>query len=220
MSADAPPVAPVKKSRKKMIIAIVMVVLLGAGGAGAWYFMALRSAAAMAQLEEEEGGDDTTHAAEPEKHDKDKKPIFTPLENFTVNLNDPGGMHIAQIGITFEVEDLNIDIAIKDHLPVVRNRILLLISSKKIEELLTLEGKTLLARQIRAGTAQSIGLDIPMDDGVPEPTPASSHVEGSDTGSPHSAATPTPAKAGKPGSRKKPVVNPVKEVLFSTFIVQ
>jgi len=212
MSAEAP-VAPPKKSGKKMIIVIAMVILLGGGGAGAWYFMSLRNAAALAQLEE---GGDTAHVAEPKKHDKTKKPIFTTLENFTVNLNDPGGMHLAQIGVTFEVDDTDTDIAIKDHLPVVRNRILLLISAKKIEELLTLDGKNHLARQIQIATAQSIGVDIPMDDGVPE----AKHGEGPGTDASHQVATPVAVKTGKAASRKKPLTNPVREVLFSTFIVQ
>ena len=213
MSAEAP-VAPPKKSGKKMIIVIAMVILLGGGGAGAWYFMSLRNAAALAQLEE---GGDTAHVAEPKKHDKTKKPIFTTLENFTVNLNDPGGMHLAQIGITLEVEDTDTDIAIKDHLPVVRNRILLLISAKKIEDLLTLDGKSRLARQIQTAIAQSIGIDSKMDDGAPEPAPVPSQIEGTDTGSPHQTVTPN---AGKPVGKKRPVLNPIKEVLFSTFIVQ
>ncbi len=212
MSAEAP-VAPPKKSSKKMIIVIAMVILLGGGGAGAWYFMSLRNAAALAQLE---GGDDTAHVPESKKHDKAHKPIFTTLDNFTVNLNDPGGMHLAQIGITLEVEDATIDIAIKDHLPVVRNRILLLISAKKIEDLLTLDGKSNLARQIQIATAQSIGVDIPMDDGVPEAT----HGDGPGTDASHQVAAPAAVKTGKPASRKKSVTNPVREVLFSTFIVQ
>lgn len=213
MSAEAP-VSPPKKSGKRMIAVIAMVIFLGGGGAGFWYFMSLRNTAALAQLEE---GNDTAHMAESKKHDKTKKPIFTTLENFTVNLNDPGGMHLAQIGITLEVENADVDTAIKDHLPIVRNRILFLISSKKIEDLLTLDGKSRLARQIQAAIAQSIGIDIKMDDGAPETAPIASQIEGMDTGSPHQTAT---QNAGKPVGKKRPVLNPIKEVLFSTFIVQ
>lgn len=215
MSSDAP-AAPPKKSKKKLIIAIVLVLVLGAAGAGAWYFMSLRSAAALAQLEAE---GDSAHPPEPKTHDKSKKPIFLNLENFTVNLNDPGGMRLAQIGITLRVDDPEIELAVKDQLPVVRNKILLLISGKKIEDLLTLDGKKALARQVQIATAQSIGIDI-SDDSAAEPAPATLPEADEHSAAPaEKSATPAGNKAAK-SLKKKPAINPIKEVLFSTFIVQ
>ena len=86
-----------------------------------------------------------------------RDPIFVSLEQFTVNLADEGGERFAQIGVTLEVADEQADKVLRGLLPSVRNSVLLLLSSKKSEELLTLEGKKLLASQIAAGAATEMG---------------------------------------------------------------
>ncbi|MCD6682015.1 MAG: flagellar basal body-associated FliL family protein [Burkholderiaceae bacterium] len=86
-----------------------------------------------------------------------RAPVFVSLEQFTVNLADEGGERFAQIGVTLEVADEQADKVLRGLLPSVRNSVLLLLSSKKSEELLTLEGKKLLASQIAAGAAREMG---------------------------------------------------------------
>jgi flagellar protein FliL len=213
MSADSSKSTP-KKSKKKLIMAVAAtMVLVGGGGAGAWFYVSAKNAAALAAADDSEDPHQADVVSKPGK-DKDKKPVFTTLETFTVNLNDPSGARLAQIGIAFEVEDVNVDTMIKDHLPAVRNDILLVLSSKKIDELLSVEGKHALARKIRVVTAKAIGIDIEDDeaaDRVPE--------EHSDTKTEKSSQTGTKAPAKKSIKKKAPA-NPIKEVLFSTFLVQ
>lgn len=213
MSADSS-VSPPAKSKKKLIMIVMAVaVLLGGGGAGAWFYISAKNAAALAAAED---GEDSHQADAAPKHDKnkDKKPVFTTLETFTVNLKDPSGARLAQIGIAFEVEDVSVDTTIKDHLPAVRNEILLLLSSKTIEELLSIEGKHALARKIRFVTARAIGIDVEDEevaDGL-APDDADGHAE-----KPAQKSEKAQAKKSK---KKKSPANPIKEVLFSTFLVQ
>ena len=138
----AEPAAPPKKKSSGKLIAFVAATLVAAGAAGgaAWYFMSHRGeAGSVAQAS------NTAF-----------KPVFTTLEPFTVNLLDDRGERFAQVGLTLEVNDSSIDNLVKDRLPAVRNQILLLISSKRIEDLLTPEGKTQLAQEVRALTGRAL----------------------------------------------------------------
>ena len=133
MSAEKP--AEPKKSGKKKLIIMVAAGLLIAGGAGGggWYFS------------------QRGHGAEGKQaHVEEKKPakkaLFTPLDPFTVNLQDGRGERFAQIGVTLQTDDPMVEAEIKERLPAVRNAILLLISSRRAEELLTDEGKGRLLR--------------------------------------------------------------------------
>lgn len=178
MSSENP--TPKKSSKKLVVIAAAAVVLIAGGGGGAYFY-----------LQKQQHAEDAGH--ETAKRKAPAKSIFTPLENFTVNLRDDGGEHYAQIGVTLEVEDAAIETDLKARLPALRNNILLLIASKRSDELLTLEGKQQLAKQIGVRAAQSIGIEITDAD----------LEEGQ----------------GTKGTKSK-VVNPIKDVLFSQFLVQ
>lgn len=141
--------APVKKKRRtgKLVLRAFLVLLLAGTAAGsAWYVLK---------------GDPAQAGATSAKKKVQKKPLFTTLETFTVNLQDPRGERFAQVGITLQFEDPELESTLKDRLPAVRNAILLLISAKQIEELLTLEGKRQLAEEIRTRAAIAIGVDLP-----------------------------------------------------------
>ena len=210
MSDASPPNAPKKGSKKLLVLALAAVLLAGGGG-GAWWFLHKGAA----------GGDEAEEAAaKPKAH---AKPLFTTLEPFTVNLKDPRGERFAQIGITLQFSDANVEGDIKDHLPAIRNELLMLISSKQIDELLTSEGKRLLADQIRLRAGRAMGIDLPDPEAPaaePKPEPQA-----------EPKAEPKTAQAGddedepedkpKKKRKKKPVVqNPIEKVLFSQFIVQ
>jgi len=122
--------APPKKSKLMLIVAI-LVVLLAGGGAAAWYFMSA--------------------GAEDEEHDKPaatKPAIFVPLEQFTVNLQPEDGPQFLQTAMTLKVVDSAAADAIKTHMPEIRSRILLLLSSKKPSQVSTPEGKHKLADEL------------------------------------------------------------------------
>ncbi len=137
-------VAPKKSKKKLLLVLIVVLVLLGAGGGGAWYWFMVRD----------------TSAAAPKKP---VPPVFISLEPFTVNLQPESGEHYLQIAITLQVTDKEEVDLIKLYTPQVRNRILLLLSSKKASEITSVEGKKKLAEEIAAAVNQPF-----IQDGKPQ----------------------------------------------------
>src|SRR6185503_10549653 len=130
--AETPP-APAPKRRGKLVWIILALALAGGGGA-AYYFM--------------HDADSTEARVSPSK-----PPIFVPLESFVVNLQPQDGQHnYMQVGITLKVADQGTADLIKQRMPEIRNRILLLISSKQSTELIIITGKQKLSEEILAAT--------------------------------------------------------------------
>ena len=180
------------KSKKMLIIAAALVLVLVLVGVGAYIFISKRNAAATDE------GDEQTVSQAAASHDKPKSPpVYLPLDPMVVNLADPGGEKVAQVGITLEVVDAKASDTVKAYLPTIRSSVLLLISEKTAEELLKPEGKEQLAKDILIKTA------VPFGGGQEEE---------------HEAE---PPDTKKKKSKKKVVVEyPVVGVLFSSFIVQ
>ena len=177
------------KSKKMLFIIIGAVLVLVLGGGGAFFYISKQRAAAA------EGED-----AAPEKSahaDPKKVPVYLPLDNMVVNLADPGGEKVAQIGITLEVSDAHASDSVKAYLPTIRSSILLLIAQRTSEELLSQEGKQKLAKDILRQAA------IPFGGGEEEPVDETVAV-----------------KKKKPVKKAAAAEFPVIGVLFSSFIVQ
>src|SRR5438309_2772827 len=68
------------------------------------------------------------------------KPIFVTLDPFTVNLAG-GEEHFLQVGLVYQVTGEKVADHMKSHLPILRNRILLLLSGKQPGDLSTPDGK-------------------------------------------------------------------------------
>lgn len=135
--------------------------------------------------------------AAPAQHAKPAAPpTFLPLESMVVNLADPGGDRFAQIGITLEISDAHVVDQVKAFMPVIRSGILMAISQRTTQELLAIEGKEKLAQDIRHEVSAPLGFDDEEEE------------------------DPKPKKAGKSKPAKKKAENPIKRVLFSSFIVQ
>ncbi|ABE50239.1 MULTISPECIES: flagellar basal body-associated protein FliL [Methylobacillus] len=126
-----------KGSKKGLILALIgglLVAVLGAGGAY-WY------------LKQHDGNQQDKPR---EEKVVAKEPVFVTLDTFTVNLQpDPDDQYL-QVDLTVQVEDQAQADIIKKHMPSVRNRILILLSSKKSSELLNIDGKKALASEIIA----------------------------------------------------------------------
>ncbi len=143
-SAD---IAPPKKSKKLLIIIIAatLVVVLAVGGAAAFLLLGKHSA--------EEGEDAeavTEQAKSPKKKGgKDALPVYVALDTFTVNLVPESGEQFLQLVLSVEVADAATGDRIKAFTPKIRNNVMLLLSGKKASELLTKEGKEMLAGEIR-----------------------------------------------------------------------
>ena len=73
--------------------------------------------------------------------EKSAPPVFLALDNFIVNLQTDNGDKYLQTGITLQVRSEEQATYYKANMPQLRSRILLLLSAKSAEELLTNEGK-------------------------------------------------------------------------------
>ena len=174
------------KSKKKMLVIVVAAVLvLVLAGGGAWRYISQQRAAAMQA--EDEGA-----VAEPAAKGP---PTYLPLDSMVVNLADPGGEKVAQIGITLELADSASTEKVKQYLPTIRSGVLLLVSQRTSEELLQREGKEKLAKDILIEASRPFGGGEERGQG---------------------------AGAGKKTAKKKKGLEemPVQRVLFSSFIVQ
>jgi flagellar FliL protein len=179
------------KSKKMLLIAVAVVLILVFAGLGTVMYLNKQRAAA-------ELGDEERPVA---KHVETAPPTYLPLDNMVVNLADQGGERVAQVGITLELQNAAAVEKVKQYLPTIRSDVLLLVSQRTSEELLKIEGKEKLAKDILRAVAQPFG---GLDDEEEE-------VETSKDGS----------KPKSPRKRHRaPVDQPVQRVLFSSFIVQ
>jgi flagellar protein FliL len=185
------PAKPAGKSKKILVIVAGVLLALVLAGGGAFYYISKQRAAAA------EEGEDSTPAKS--AHDAHKAPpSYLPMDSMVVNLADPGGERVAQVGVTLEVTDAHAVDTVKAYMPTIRSGVLMLISRRTAEELLSPEGKEKLAKDILRETLKPFG-------GGDEP------AEGHDA----------PAPEKKKKDKSAPAAElPVQGVLFSSFIVQ
>ena len=202
--------APKKGSKKLILIIVGLVVVLLLAGVGA--FLLMQKNMSHQGDEGEDGAEPVAQVAEPKakpKVDPSAPPIFVPLEPFIVNLADRESERFAQIGINLQVDDAKVGDQMKLYMPAIRNAILLILSRKTAEDLLTAEGKVQLAGEIQRGAARAMGYEI--EEPEPEPAAASTAEDG----------TEEPAPAPKKRKKKKAEdYNPILQVHYANFIIQ
>jgi flagellar FliL protein len=140
---QAPP-----KSKKLLLIIVVAVVVLALGAGAAWFFLSKKNAA----TEEEE---EVVVVHEVPRG----PPTYLPLDNMVVNLADPGGEKVAQVGVTLELSDSKAPERVKAYLPAIRSGVLMILSQRTAEELLQREGKEKLAADILADASRHFAND-------------------------------------------------------------
>ena len=190
--AAAAEAAPPKSSGKTMMIMAVLFALII--GAGAAWFLAGSSSGT-------EGGD---------KVEKETPSLFFPLETFTVNLVPEFGDQYLQVDMTLKVSGQDIIDEVKRRMPEVRNRVILILSSKRASELTTVSGKSALA------TSLNVQLNMLIDPTYKPPVVPLKKVDPAS----NPAETRAPAAATPQNAKKKTPSGPIREVLFTSFIVQ
>ena len=193
-SAEGAAPAEKPKSKKMLLIIIGAVVVLALVGGGAAFFLMKKKHA------DEDTGDDT-HAAKPapapvhKAPDPKSPPTYLPMDNMVVNLADPGGSRFAQVGISLKLDDTKTADTVKLYMPSIRSAVLLQISQRTADELLSPEGKEKLTKAIIREVSEQLGYEVEDEE---------------------EAAT---SAASKKKRRPLPP-SPVQAVLFSSFIVQ
>ena len=137
----------VKPKSKKMLFIIIGVVVLLVAAVGGYMYM--KSSEEARQIKEAE-------AKRPEnilkkqlmERKENAPPIYIPLEEMIVNLPGRGGEHYLQAKIVLRTNDSATEGKIKNFMPVIRDKIITVLSSRQMQELATVEGKVMMAREI------------------------------------------------------------------------
>lgn len=201
--ATAEAEAPASGGGKKkliMLVVIALVVVLVGGGAAVF----LLKKKAHADDEEADGGEEAAAHVEkkPMKAPSGTPPVYLPVDPFTVNLTDKDVDRYAQIAISLEVVDQKTADLLKNYMPAMRSGMLMVISHKSAEELLSRSGKEKLQREILREALRPLGIEAPDED-------EDEHADED-----------APKKKKKKAKKKAPAALPVTAVLFSQFIVQ
>lgn len=123
--------------------------------------------------------------------------FYFPLDPITINLADLDGDRFAEVGITFQIREQKSADDIEKILPFLRSAILVSLSEKKSEDLLSRNGKQKLVADIFSEVEKVFVMK--------SDTPLKDEVKPSKLESIHQKNHPT---------------NPVLEVLFSSLIVE
>ena len=182
-TANANAATPAKPKSKKLLFILIGVVVLALAGAGGAFFILKKNMAL-----DEDGGETSQRAKDFASR---SPPTFLPLEAMVVNLADPGGNRFAQLGITLQVQDDKTAESMTDHMPTIRDAILMLISQRTTENMFQREGKKKLSADIVREISRVMGL----------PVPASDEMDAE-------------------GGEEKRTSSPLQAVLFSSFLVQ
>jgi len=139
---DAP-----KKSKKKLLIIILAAVVLIGGGVG--YVMWSKSQEEAKRKQAElEATPEYQLKKQMEFRKENKPPRFIRMDEFTVNLPGRGGEHYLQTAIVLRTGDAETEGKIKNFLPVIRDKIILVLSSRTMQEFATVDGKNAMAKEI------------------------------------------------------------------------
>ena len=188
---DAEEQTPNKK--KKLILIIVGVVVLALIGAGALFFLMKNDAAATDEEEGDEPPAKTEKARKAKDHEDDAPPVFVKLDAFTVKLQSDGQEAYLQAMPELRVLDAQLGEKIKQYMPEIRHKILLILAGKTAADVTTPQGVQKLSNEMRVTINAII-----------EPPPARKKAS---------------RPATEPGDLAGPD-EPVQAVLFTSFIVQ
>lgn len=114
-----------------LIVLLTFVVAAGVGGAAAWYFLVMPG----------------SNAAEEETVIPEAQylPLDPPL---VVNFSGSERIRFAQVGIVVMARNEDVFQAVERHMPVIRNNLMLLLSQKTYDQLVTAEGKEILRQEV------------------------------------------------------------------------
>ena len=129
----------------KLMVIIIVILTLGGGIGGTWFYMQ---------------GQTDEHAEEEPK----KSTTFVELDIFTVNLLPEESNSYLQVGLTIKAHETEVVEAIDGQMPEIRNRILLLLSSKEAAEISTIIGKQQLTTDITNEIKQVFDSEEMQDD--------------------------------------------------------
>lgn len=147
-AANAIPAEPGSRRSPKLMIGLLLAVGLVAVGAAA-YMLVPRFMG-------------TPATAETAKAPVPQKPIYLMLDPVTVNLQSEGRGRFLQVGMALRVRDEQTKAQLVEFMPEVRSRLLMLLSNRSPDSVVSPEDKARLAEEIRKA------LSTPLSAGAPE----------------------------------------------------
>jgi flagellar protein FliL len=137
LAATAP---PPKSGGKGLTVAAVALLVIGAGGGAAWYLGGPPFAGSGADVEQQ----------------VEAPPIYFTLDpNMIVNFDGGGRVRYLQLGIELMTREPKAVDALQLHAPVLRNNLIMLLSDRPYDTLVTREGKETL-REAALAEVQSV----------------------------------------------------------------
>jgi len=197
-----------KKSKKMLIIIIAAVVLLAGGGAAAYFVMKPDHPAKHAKADEAAAEEAAADDAEEEDTHAKVPPKYVELGTFTGKLVDDSADRYLQVVMSVKLSKPELEEKVKERNPEIMHKINMLLQSKRPSELDTVEGKQILAEEIKAQVQYVLGLRHNAPAIHTNPMPGAVEDTGSDS---HAA----PAHAEESHSKRG-----VEEILFTSFIIQ
>jgi flagellar FliL protein len=140
---ETPEEVPKKKKGKLLIILLAVIVLLAGVAVGAYFFL----------FSKNQEGEKAVFS----KKTQEASGVNFSFEPFVVNLMDAGGTKYLKVSIQIELSDAKFIEKAKNRTPQIRDAIIILITNKTSEELITAEGKIILKDEIKQRANQILG---------------------------------------------------------------
>lgn len=135
-------------SNKLMIIMMGLLVLLMVGIGGGLFMMWSR-VSALDQVVNPPSEEENQKANEETSQEAKIRPVF-PLESFIANLADPGGNRFLRTTMELELENDDLTEELGKRLPQIRDCILMILPTRRYQDIQTVEGKIALRTEIIA----------------------------------------------------------------------
>jgi len=136
---------PAPRSSKLLIVLLIVALVCVLAAGGGYFLMRQRASAAPAAPVER----------------APEKPIFVTLEPLTVNMQSEGRARFLHVGMALKVRDEQAKAHVVEYMPEVRSRLLMLLSNRPPESLVTTEDKARLAEEIRVELSRPLGAGLP-----------------------------------------------------------
>ena len=147
-AAAAKAVEAAAKKKKLVMLGIIGAVLLLVGGGGTWF--ALKSLGGDKEAGAEVKAEEHAEAGHGENA-AHKEAVYLALdEKFLANYNSGGRPHYLQLSLALMAYDEAALEAAKTHMPLLRNRVVMILSGEVFEQLQTDEGRVQLQQKLLA----------------------------------------------------------------------
>lgn len=139
--------SPISGKKKLIIIIVIAVLVLAASIVGTLWMLGIFDSDDDTAMESDTSEQMVTEEAVP---NKPKPAMYFPIKPaFVVNFSSRGRQRFLQADVTIMTRDPDVFTAMQSHLPLVKNRLVMLFSGEVYEELQTDEGKELLRQKSR-----------------------------------------------------------------------